>query len=164
MVALSNILIQTSFLDQKIYFENWKSQIFDKSASSCLTRYQKILWRGSLWCKKILKSTCLTASNSTTVTTLLSVSPSNVCRLTYRAMPKTTFKATQKLSFFVLYKICLKCSAYSTPPTLSLPNAWWNDHRLCRLTFIIFLSPFFSFAVGKFCDLWTWDAIRWMQH
>ena len=43
-----------------MYFENWKSQIFDKSASRCLTRYKKILWGGSFGCKKILKFTCLT--------------------------------------------------------------------------------------------------------
>ena len=48
------------FLYWKIYFENWKCQISDKSASNCLTRYQKILWDGSLGCKKLLKFTCLT--------------------------------------------------------------------------------------------------------
>ena len=61
------ILIQISFsgrlswfLGQKPYFENWKCQVFDKSASSCLIRYQKILWGGSLGCKNLLKFTCLT--------------------------------------------------------------------------------------------------------
>ena len=34
--------------------------IFDSSASSFLTRYQKILLGGSLRCKKVLKFTCLT--------------------------------------------------------------------------------------------------------
>ena len=84
-------------MDKKNYFKNWKCPTFDGSASSCLTRYekiifrkiklilrlkdllwklkmsnfwqvclnlshkiQKILWRGSLGCKKLLKFTCLT--------------------------------------------------------------------------------------------------------
>ena len=48
------------FLEWKIYSEDWKYQIFDKSALSCLTRCEKFLWRGSLGCKKVLKFTCLT--------------------------------------------------------------------------------------------------------
>ena len=36
-----------------------KTEIFDKSASSCLKRYKRILWGGSLGCKKLLKFTCL---------------------------------------------------------------------------------------------------------
>ena len=34
--------------------------IFHGSASSCLTIYQKILWEGSLGCKKLMNFTCLT--------------------------------------------------------------------------------------------------------
>ena len=40
--------------------ENWKCQVFDKSASSFVRWYQKILWGGSLGCKNLLKFTCLT--------------------------------------------------------------------------------------------------------
>ena len=58
------------FLDLKIDFENWKCQIFDKSASSCLTRYRKILWGSSLEYQKNWNSPA-SLWNSTTVTTQL---------------------------------------------------------------------------------------------
>ena len=68
MFSWSNILIQKLSSEQlhklifglKIYFGNWKCQIIDNSASSFLIGYHKILWGGSLGCKKILKFACLT--------------------------------------------------------------------------------------------------------
>ena len=56
----TKIVFRIDFWTKRNYFENKKCQDFDKSASNCLTRYQKILWGGSLRCKKLLKFTCLT--------------------------------------------------------------------------------------------------------
>ena len=39
---------------QKIDFENWKCPFFDCTQSSCLLRYQKILWESSFGCKNVL--------------------------------------------------------------------------------------------------------------
>ena len=77
MFSQSNILMQKAFsgklswfLDQNIYFENWKCQIFDNSASSCLTRYKRILW-GAHWDAKSYWNSPTSLWNSTAVTTLL---------------------------------------------------------------------------------------------
>ena len=42
----------------KIDFKNWKYPIFDYPQSSCLTRYQKILWGSSVWFKNMLNFNC----------------------------------------------------------------------------------------------------------
>ena len=44
----------------KIDFKNWKYPIFDCPQSSCITWYQKILWRSSFGCKNLLNFMCHT--------------------------------------------------------------------------------------------------------
>ena len=90
---------------QKIYFENKKCQGFDMFASNCLTRYQKILWGGSLWCKKLLEFSCLTMKFH------------NRHHTTHHALYSWTELSKKSLCFLCMDQRLLetlKCNAYQT--------------------------------------------------
>ena len=67
----TKIIFRTSryFFDYKNWFKNWKFTIFDLPHTSCLTKYQKILWEGLLGID-IYWISPETLWNSTTVGTL----------------------------------------------------------------------------------------------
>ena len=129
IVVLENKIRSTYFVEIIFNFVHIQTnlfrklcQIFYSFASSFLTRYQKILWGGSLGCKKLLKFTCLTMKFHNRHHTTVHFRANLL--VTEELRPHTTTTSAASLSAIARFLLM---------DTQEMKKGYWGHHHpLCR--------------------------------